>query len=210
MLIPFHLQAVPVGSPVSDPGWLTQPVATVIAAGVALVVACVTLLGIWLNHRQHLEKETSAAVERRRNEAREALVEALDVSGRAWSLVGDAHSLHMGLITDGNVRMAETREALAQCRAAQAKLELLALDGDGAMRDLTQVLGQIWYDIAENPGPGYVDFKPAWAAHGAAISSFRTTMNRLRTKYDPLITELPLAEPERFCGREGSEAPAAT
>lgn len=210
VLIPFHMQAAPAVAAVPDPGWLTQPVATVIAAGVAFLVACVTLVGIWLNHRQHREKEAAAAVERRRSEALAALVEALDASTRAWSLVGDAHDLRFGLRVGGGATATEIKAALDQCQAAQAKLELLALDEDHAMRELVQALSSIWYKIEENPSPGYIELKSAWAARGAAIRSFRTTMNRLRSKYDPLITEIPLAEPERFCGREGSEAPAAS
>lgn len=187
------MQVAPAGAAVADPGWLTQPVATLIAAGVALVVALVTLTGIVLNHRQHRDKEIAAAVERRRSEALDALVEALEASTRAWSLVGNAHSLDIGLITDGEAKVAETRDALDRCRSAQAKLELLALDDDGAMQDLTTVLSRIWYDVVENPTPDRVEWN-AWPAREAAIRSFKTTMNRLRTKYDPLITEIPLAE----------------
>lgn len=187
VLIPSHAQAVPANTAVPDPSWLTQPVATVIAAGVALLVACVTLVGIWLNHRQHREKERIAAIERRRTEAVEALVEALEAATTAFSLVAETVDGLNGLPVVMRLGSAESEveveSALDRCRVMHAKVHLLGLDRDGAMGALTKALGGAWTDILIHRDPP--EFEEAWQARDQLLKSFRETVDRHRNLYDP-------------------------
>ncbi|NKR31335.1 hypothetical protein GS504_20770 [Rhodococcus hoagii] len=184
MLIPSHAQAVPASTAAPDPGWLTQPVATVIAAGVALLVACVTLVGIWLNHRQHREKERIAAIERRRTEAVEALVEALESATTAFGLVAEAVDEISGLPVVRAESETEVESALDRCRVMHAKVHLLGLDEDDAMGALTRALGGVWQDILID-GRQPPDFDKAWRAREQLLKSFRATVDRHRNLYDP-------------------------
>jgi hypothetical protein len=185
---PIIIQNIPPAPTVAS--GLTQPVATVITAGVAFLVALVTGVGIWINHKQHVEKEQAAATERRHTEAVTALVEALEAGTKAWEMVGDAHNDCIGL-TDGTQRpKREISDSLELCRTVETKLQLLALDDAGAMKELTQALQRIWDQINTYGDPA--DFGPALDARIKLVESFRGTINGLRGKYDPSAAKIPV------------------
>ncbi|MFJ7723880.1 hypothetical protein ACIQYM_38150 [Rhodococcus erythropolis] len=193
IVISFHAQVAPViaqNIPAASSG-LTQPWATVIAAGAAVAVAVVTGVGIRLNHKQHQEKESAAAMERRRQEAVNALVEALEVANDAWNAVGDSHAVYLGALETDGPLASDVDNALARCRSIETKLQLLALDESESLLQLHRVLARIWNEVSYET-TNYPDFGPAWTARDHMIKSFRHTINSLRTKYDPQASVLPL------------------
>jgi len=191
-VISFHAQVAPVivqNIPPSSDG-LTQPEATLIAALVALVVAGVTAFGIWMNHRQHSDKEKVAAMERRRKEAVDALVEALEAGNVAWNLVFNCHNAASGDARGTPTNPMDVDSSFARCREIEAKLHLLALDESFAMTTMDDVLSSIWRELRGNGTTP--DFRPAWDARSNLILSFRKTINTMHTKYDPESSELPM------------------
>ncbi|QTR98368.1 hypothetical protein J6K27_003490 [Rhodococcus qingshengii] len=200
----LHTQVAPVivqNIPAQSSTWLTQPVATLIAAMVALVVAGVTWLGIRRNHQQHKEKETSAAVERRREEAMAVLVEALDVGAAsndavlAVSMAAGAR----GEPTDPIPTYNYVREYIDKCRPVEMKLRLLGLDSDLSMRKLiathTAILEEV-LAVGMNPlGLKFDHHRFQLRATDALtdlVRSCQRTLDRLRTKYDPPAIRLSL------------------
>lgn len=193
----LHSQVAPVVVqylPTTSSG-VTQPMATLIAAFVALIVACVTAFGLWLNHKQHQEKETAAATERRRKEAVDAMVSAWDTAVVAWTAVTITHrGVYRDTPTPGVLPSPqEIDDAVDQCRTVEARLQLLSLDGTRSMSNLIDVLAGIAEKIDRSDMP-FGDFERdrhtqarALAAREDLMDSFRREINSFSTKYEPSV-----------------------
>ncbi|WEX03823.1 hypothetical protein [Rhodococcus sp. RCBS9] len=183
----LHAQVAPVivqNIPPESSTWLTQPVATLIAASAAVIVACVTLYGVNRNQQQHVDKETVAAIERRRAEAVSALVEALEAGDHAWSTVGASHASYLGESDMIPPTAQDVENSLNRLRTVETKLQLLGLDESKSTKDLRDALYAIWRKIDQDLEP-YPAFDPAWKAQAEMHSAYRRTVRGLNTKYDP-------------------------
>lgn len=173
---------------------MTQPLATIIAACIAVLAATIALVGVMLtvrsNERQHRERveseqvardrdATRASAVRRRDEAAEEIVAASEVAMRVWMLVGAAHNELIGIPDATPWTAGEAQLALEDCSARVMRLEIFGLDqASAALSSYRAALGVIW-DGTVDPYGGAPDFSPGHEEMAKLRGAFTQTVSNL-------------------------------
>lgn len=154
---------------------------SLLVAGVGLSGVVLTLL---INNRQHRSKERAAAMERRRSEALDALVEAMTAAANAWDLVCTANNELDRIPSHYPWDAQKMHTAIERCKSASLKLEILALDDSGYMASLSSALDKAWFDMQEDPMNGGFNLDAASLAYKELLPAFQATLGRHRSEFD--------------------------
>lgn len=144
-----------------DPGWFTQPVATVIAGFLAVGAAVIAYLSVL--HKIRAERDQF-----RRNERVQLVVEAMVVTNGVFdSMTSDSRRPGSPWIED--------------CTVPMLKLQLFGLDkAHEAMKTVVQEFGLIKRDWEESGGDeDAVDYAKAGQALDRAMTVFKATIESI-------------------------------
>ncbi|MFC9473075.1 hypothetical protein ACFTS5_12910 [Nocardia sp. NPDC056952] len=161
---------------------LTQPQATIWAAGIAVGAATIALIGVLINaavsQRQHRDKDSAAIRDRNRTEAIDALLEALSATMDLWILVGIMHNKIMGkAMSTADPTDSELDTARAKIINAKLKLELLGLGGSDNVDEVRKSLNRLALEFkAGNKSSGFAE---AMRTRDKMIASFQATLAQI-------------------------------
>jgi hypothetical protein len=160
--------------PGTDPGWLTQPVATVLAATIAVVGALIAYAGV--------TKTTRTT----RRENRRA--EKVAVLGEACAAIHELTRAvdRVATPTDVTVRVERVEDMKDQMRElgdkysiAATKLVLYGFDAAGAeTNSLNEQLSAAWDEVRDDPAK-IVNLEECHEGHGKALTAIRQAILNL-------------------------------
>ncbi|NKT69481.1 hypothetical protein GS860_16115 [Rhodococcus hoagii] len=166
---------------------------------ITLLVSAVGFTGVvltlFINNRQHRGKERAAAIERRRSEALDALVEAMNAAANAWDLLCAANDDLERLPSYYPWDAQKVHLAIDRCKVASLKLAILGLDDAGQMADLTAALERAWFEMQEDPMNGGYDLSAASRTYKNLLPAFQATLDRHRTEFDVNLNGRAIADP---------------